>query len=233
MCFSWVLSVASRHCAALVALLSLFIAGCATTYGPVGFGGGFSDTVLQSDVFRVSFRGNGFTSEERVADFALLRAADLAIYKEYPYFIVVDEKGSSSTGYINTPVYANTQGTYSSYGNTGYYQGKNSYSGGHSVPVNKHSASLTIKCFMEKPDFPGIAYNARELSANIRSKYRLDPPPIFNVVTPEPVVLKKTIVLKDGSVVIADSVTTHETNIQAVTAGGVLTIPKSEIAGMQ
>lgn len=214
-------------------LFLFFLTGCATAYGPHGFGGGFSDTVLQSDVYRVSFRGNGFTSAERVSDFALLRAADLAIYKEYPYFIIADGKDSSSTGYFTTPVHANTQGTYSSYGNTGYYQGRTTYSGGHAVPVSKHSATLVIKCFMEKPDFPGIVYNARELSANIRSKYGLEPPPVFNVVKETPATTERTIVLKDGSVVIAKSVSNHDTYVQAVTAGGVLTIPLSDIAGIK
>lgn len=36
---------------------TLFIQGCATSYHKYGFGGGYSETQLDENVFNVSFRG--------------------------------------------------------------------------------------------------------------------------------------------------------------------------------
>ena len=53
----------------------MYLTGCATPYQPMSFGGGFAETQLDENVFRVEVRGNGFTGRERVQDFALLRGA--------------------------------------------------------------------------------------------------------------------------------------------------------------
>ena len=47
---------------------------CATTYQSEGLTGGFSETQLDENIFRVTFYGNGYTGKERVTDFALLRS---------------------------------------------------------------------------------------------------------------------------------------------------------------
>jgi len=60
-------------------ILPLIIVGCATGYHQNGFTGGFSETRLAPDVFRITFRGNGYTSAERAQDFALLHASELVL----------------------------------------------------------------------------------------------------------------------------------------------------------
>lgn len=67
----------------IVALISVVVAlvGCASAYKPEGFGGGFSESQLDTNVFRVSFRGNGFTRAERAEELALLRSAELTVKK--------------------------------------------------------------------------------------------------------------------------------------------------------
>jgi hypothetical protein len=57
---------------------AVFLSGC-TPYKSNGIMGGYTDTQLAPDVFRIGFQGNGYTSTDRTQDFALLRAADLAI----------------------------------------------------------------------------------------------------------------------------------------------------------
>ena len=59
--------------------LALVLSGCATAYQSNSLTGGYTDTQLAPDVFRVSFSGNAFTSNDRVQDFALLRAAELTL----------------------------------------------------------------------------------------------------------------------------------------------------------
>jgi hypothetical protein len=56
----------------------MLVAACATPYQSRGLAGGFSETQLSENMFQVYFRGNGYTREERVDDFALLRSAELA-----------------------------------------------------------------------------------------------------------------------------------------------------------
>jgi hypothetical protein len=56
-----------------------FLCSCATPYKSNGIAGGYSDTALAPDVYRISFQGNGYTSRDRAQDFAVLRAADLTL----------------------------------------------------------------------------------------------------------------------------------------------------------
>src|SRR5437764_1386447 len=62
----------------LIMIGGLLFVACATPYQRHGFTGGFSESQLDENVFRVNFRGNGYTSPERAADFTLLRSAELA-----------------------------------------------------------------------------------------------------------------------------------------------------------
>lgn len=69
--------------------LVLAVAGCQTPYGPRGRIGGYEENQVGDGVFEVSFYGNANTSEEKVGDFALLRAAELGQSMGYGYFTVV------------------------------------------------------------------------------------------------------------------------------------------------
>ena len=62
----------------LLAFLTLVV-GCSTTYQSKGLTGGYSDTQLSQDVFRVNFAGNAYTSGEKAQDYTLLRAAQLTL----------------------------------------------------------------------------------------------------------------------------------------------------------
>ena len=69
-------------------ILSLFIAGCATTYQPNSITGGFSDKQLSFDSFWIGFSGNGYTSASDVQDMCLLRAAEICYSRGFNYFVV-------------------------------------------------------------------------------------------------------------------------------------------------
>jgi hypothetical protein len=64
------------------------VLGCssATGYRPLDAGGGYEDTRLQRNVFRVIFRANTVTPASRARDYALLRAAEIALQHGYRYF---------------------------------------------------------------------------------------------------------------------------------------------------
>ena len=66
-----------------ITIAVLILQGCATPYQKKGFTGGFSETQIVENVFSVSFRGNGYTDRERVADFTLLRSAELTLTNSF------------------------------------------------------------------------------------------------------------------------------------------------------
>jgi len=198
---------------------AIVLSGCATGYGPSGFSGGYSDSMLQSDMFRVTFKGNGHTDSETVSDYALLRAAELTINHGYNYFVIADAKDSTSTGYAAVPGQVRTTGNY------------NAYTGGYIVPIEKARSSIVIKCFVEDPNAGGVAFKARELSRNLKSKYKIpaytkaeleESPP------PAPIADRK-LLLKDGTVVVAKTLAFEGDMVKVTTYSGFLTIPASEI----
>jgi len=84
---------------AVVAILGL--CGCATSYQQTGITGGFSETKLAPDTVRVTFTGNGYTSDERATDFALLRAAQLCSESGYTHFTVQPQASSTPSVSVN------------------------------------------------------------------------------------------------------------------------------------
>ena len=69
-------------------VMIVFLAGCATEYAPSHGGDGYSETQLSETSFQITFRGNTKTTPERAYDFAMLRAAEIAISKGRQFFKV-------------------------------------------------------------------------------------------------------------------------------------------------
>lgn len=90
-------------------LVAAGLAACATAVG-TGYqpadskGFGYSEQKIEADRFRVAFAGDGATSPQQVEDFALLRAAELAVAAGADWFRVVgrstdaEEKGGVGIG---------------------------------------------------------------------------------------------------------------------------------------
>ncbi len=152
--------------------LSLLALGCATPYQSRSFGGGYSDTQLSPDVFRVFFRGNAYTSMERSQDFALLHAAELAKAHGFAYFAVVDENSSTSSYTYVTPAHSETSGSATFTGNFATYSGSTTYHPAQTYTFYTPRTGLLIKCFSHKPK--GIySFDAGFLEQSIRQKYGL------------------------------------------------------------
>jgi len=79
----------------LLSILCLLLAGCATSYQPKSYTGGYTDTKLDDDKYRVTFSGNQHTSADRVEEYALLRAAEITLEYGYSHFVTVNESGES------------------------------------------------------------------------------------------------------------------------------------------
>lgn len=87
-----------KKCADLI-MLSVFVlalAGCvsATPYQPDIAGqrvsGGYSETQIGDNRYRVTFAGNCLTSRDRVEGYLMYRAAELTLEKGFDWFLIVD-----------------------------------------------------------------------------------------------------------------------------------------------
>jgi hypothetical protein len=150
----------------------LFAIGCATPYQPTGFTGGFSETQLAPDVFRVFFRGNGKTFGERAQDFALLRAADICLQHGFTCFAVLDESDSTEAQSFTTQGEAYTTGSAYAYGNTATYAGHTTYTPGQTHTFYKPRTGLMIRGFDTKPE--GVfTFDASFLQQSLKQKYHI------------------------------------------------------------
>lgn len=154
-----------------LALLAVaLLQACATPYQRSGFSGGYSETQLDSNVFRVSFRGNGFTNRDKAADLVLLRSAELTLTNGFKYFSVIDADSYTSTSQISTPTTSYTNAHLTSYGNTAYGTATTTTYGGQSYNISKPTSTNTIVCFKERPT-NGFSYSAEFIYKNLSQKY--------------------------------------------------------------
>lgn len=149
-----------------------WLAGCATSYQRTGFTGGYSETQLAPDVFRVAFRGNGYTSPERAQDFAMLRAAELALQRGFTHLAVVDERSSTTAHSFTTTGHATTTGSAYVYGNRMTYSGYTTYTPGQTYTFYKPKTGMVVQFFESKPD--GVfAFDAAFLQQSIKQSYKI------------------------------------------------------------
>ena len=156
-----------------IALITFILAltGCASAYKPEGFGGGFSETQLDTNVFRVSFRGNGYTRAERAEELALLRSAELTLSNGFTHFAIIDSKSRERLSTYTTPTQSYTNANVTAYGNTAYGTANTTTYGGQTFLISKPSTTNTIVCFKGKPEIQGIVYDAQFLCRSLGRKY--------------------------------------------------------------
>jgi hypothetical protein len=152
-------------------LVGLALGGCATTYQPQGFSGGFTETQLDTNVFRISFKGNGFTNVDRAEELALLRCAEVVLQHGFTHFVITDGRTRMNQSSFTTPVQATTTGTVSTFGNTAHGSATTTMTGGQTVVTNKPSSTNTIVAFKGRPDTGGMVYDAQFLYDSLSKKY--------------------------------------------------------------
>lgn len=155
---------------AILIIFLFFAQGCAnyspTTYQEYAYRGGYSSTQLDDNIFKVVFKGNGYTSREKVEDFALLRSAEIALEHGFQYFAILDEDDYVKTSvHTSEPTYHTTS--------DGLGGATTTTSGGKTTTVSKPTASNTILLLREKPK-TGLTYNANFIFREIRNKYEID-----------------------------------------------------------
>ncbi len=174
---------------AVIIFALILISGCATGYHRQGWTGGYSESQLQKDVFKVSFKGNAFVSKEKAQDYLFLRCAEVTIDNGFDYFIILDEDDYENIGSYTTPTHIKSQSTttgnvnYSGniYGNsiygTGTYSGQTrgraTVTGGQTLNFSKPRSTCVIKCFKgQKPEDLPSAFVAYELIGYLKDKVK-------------------------------------------------------------
>ncbi|MEA4848386.1 MAG: hypothetical protein VB106_14240 [Clostridiaceae bacterium] len=160
--------------------LCLLITACASSYKKIGIGGGYDETILAPNQYRISFRGNGYTSMERAKDYAMLRCSEVTIQNGYRYFIITNDDSYKKQYSIYIP-----GETYTEYSSTSH--GKLQRNGdfrldtkgqattvttpGYSENIVKPKAVFIVLAFKDAQEAPRGAFDAYFLSQSLKSKY--------------------------------------------------------------
>ncbi|MDH4164492.1 MAG: hypothetical protein OEW15_17660 [Nitrospirota bacterium] len=153
--------------ATAILVLILMVCGCAPTpYRPGEHGvlihrDGYFDSALDAEgknLFEIRFEGNGFTNEERAADYLLLRASEVTLEQGYGYFIIVhlDKRAQPGNGYdryiyLEKPLVRMVA--------SGSFK-------------TSPRGEADILCFKDKPEVSyGTVYEARPLAESLRARY--------------------------------------------------------------
>ena len=148
-------------------LLIAIISACATSYQKLGSTGGYSETALAENVYRVNFAGNAYTSLENSDDYTLLRCAELTLEKNYKYFIIVDSNRTSLISVMTTPT--KITGSGNTYGSITTFDA--TVTGGETHYSTRPLSSNLIRMFKDKPS--GFYYDAAFIQKSIKEKYDL------------------------------------------------------------
>jgi hypothetical protein len=148
-------------------LAACLLSGCATGYHESGIRGGYSETQLANDMFEVSFSGNGYTSDERASDLALLRCAEIATQHGCDYFIIVSLQNGD--GHNADATSQSTTDTATAVGSEQY--GSATTIGGRAYTIAKPSSRNTMIVMKAKPSV--FSYESAYVIRSIRSKYKL------------------------------------------------------------
>jgi hypothetical protein len=157
----------------ILAAISLIavLGGCATVYQSEGLSGGFSETQLDTNVFRVSFRGNGYTRAEIAEELALLRSAELTRKNGFTHFAIIDGRTREQSGTYTAPTQSYTTANATAYGNSAYGTARTTTYGGQTFHISKPSTTNTIMCFNGKPDIQGLTYDAQFICNSLGQKH--------------------------------------------------------------
>jgi hypothetical protein len=146
-------------------LWAVLLVGCATSYQPESFTGGFSDHMTAPDETVVTFRGNGYTGPERVAEMTALRCAEVTLQHGYRYFVIAGASDISRNFSFTTPGYATTHayGTVSGFGNFGTVSGNadTAESPPQTFNIYKPAVIIAIKMFNNEKSLKSLGITSR------------------------------------------------------------------------
>ena len=123
-------------------------------------------------MFRVTFKGNGYTNLTRATDFTLLQCAEICKGEGFTYFQIVEsEKGMKKTKAFMSQATETTQtsGTVSS---SGRFSATSTTVKKDADIVSRPRTTNTIICYQEKPE-SGVSYTAEFLIKSLKEQYKI------------------------------------------------------------
>ncbi len=145
----------------IVVVCAVVASACGTTYTKRGLMGGVDEVQLNENTWRISARGNAYTSEEAVLDMVLLRSADIASQNGFRYFVFLSEETWSDDYDVYIPETSYSTGTINSYGNITTINTTTNTHGGYNMPYSKPRAQNIVMMFKNKlNNVEGIVYDA-------------------------------------------------------------------------
>ncbi len=153
----------------------LVVAGCATSYQPKSFTGGYQDFRIGPNVFRVRFEGNGYTSKERVTEFFYRRCAEVARANGFDYFILEAANSDDQVNHIRwSNGQSSTSGTVTANQFGGTYQQTTTYQPPVVSTVHRYTVDALV-VGMTAEDAPANALGSREILGLPSVPRRSDP----------------------------------------------------------
>ena len=174
---------------ATVAFATLAACATSTPYVPArdGNGYGFSEQRIESNRFRVMFRGNSSTEREVVETYLLYRAAELTLSNGFDYFVVVENDTETRTSFSTTstgvgfggpglglggPAFFGRYRGFGGFGAFPYYAYGFGWGGAgfdsYTRDITRYSAVAFITMHRgPKPDDNPQAFTAREVAENL------------------------------------------------------------------
>ncbi|MBI1340531.1 hypothetical protein GC169_10050 [bacterium] len=167
--------------AGAAALGAVLLAGCQLGPTPYQSAGpnqaGYTDTRIETDRFKVSFRGNSSTDKDTVETYLLYRAAELTLQNGFDHFTIVDRDTDKRTQY-NTdfgPAFGPSFG----YGfRHAYFSPRFGWVGAYDPfwtptrvsEITRYEASAEIKLGRGAKGPDPASFDARDVSKNLASR---------------------------------------------------------------
>lgn len=152
----------------------ILLSACATSYQSNGLTGGFEDTELSPGYYRITFRGNGVTSREKVNEFALLRASELMLSRGCKSFQVLNGKDTVNTSYVDLPRTTSTNANVYAYGNYATANATTTTYGGGLKSVHRAKTTLDARCINAEADPSQNIFDTNFINQKLKQKYKIN-----------------------------------------------------------
>tara|TARA_B100001029_G_C14722829_1_gene266073 strand:- start:52 stop:480 length:429 start_codon:yes stop_codon:yes gene_type:complete len=129
----------------------ILLTSCATPYQNKGFRGGVESLRVAEKVWEIDASGNAYTSESKIRDFVLLKAAEIGMDNGFEHFnIFYNEKGTDTDLFSTTNYYSGitTIGSY-----------------------DKPKQSISVKFYEQGEQVPDTAYSVEMIYNQLSGKY--------------------------------------------------------------
>ncbi len=174
--------------AAAIALLVVAACATPTPYKPALTPNdeGYTTQQIESNRFRISFKGNSLTNRQTVDTYMLYRAAEVTLQNGFDYFVIVNKDVDKNTAYEN---YGDDL-AWGWGGGWGWRHGFGPGFGGgidYSRPISSYDAIADIVAYRGQKQNNPTAYDAREVTAAVGPTIvRIAPAPGAPVPPPPP-----------------------------------------------